>query len=143
MPIKSYFKKLTDTLIYFDFQPLLFFWIVSDILNSQILWTSLKYWEGVGQPNTYWLYLAYLIGSVGMLIFINNIRWLSWFVTYYLILYLFSTIRYIVSIYSNLDTEAISIIDVKNILITCWYAFMWCWVLFKLKREILYRSLAK
>jgi hypothetical protein len=26
-------------------------------------------------------------------------------------------------------------------LITCWYAFMWAWILFKLKKEMLERSL--
>ena len=32
---------------------------------------------------------------------------------------------------------------VKNLIITMWYAFMWSWILFKLKREILYKSLKK
>jgi hypothetical protein len=137
----KYFEKIKETLLYFDFQPLLFFWILSDILNNQVLWTTLSFWETAGLPNTYWLYLAYLIGSVGMIIFLHNIKWLSRFVGYYLILFLFSTIRYIVNICVTLDTEPFTIIDGKNLLITCWYAFMWSWILFKLKREMLYNSL--
>jgi hypothetical protein len=81
----------------------------------------------------------YLICSTLMLVFINNITWLSRFVSLYLILYLFSTIRYLVSIYGG--DGAFTLTDFKNILITCWYAFMWAWILFKLKKEILHKSL--
>ena len=39
--------------------------------------------------------------------------------------------------------EPFGVMDVKNLIITMWYAFMWSWILFKLKREILYKSLKK
>jgi hypothetical protein len=139
--VKKYFNRIKETLLYFDFQPLLFFWVVSDLLNNQVLWTTPSYWESVGQPSTYWLYFAYLIGSIGMLISLNHIKWLSKFVLYHLILTLFATIRYLVSIYLTVDEEPITLIDAKNLLITCWYAFMWTWILFKLKVEILHKSL--
>ena len=137
--IKKYFSSIKNTLLYFDFQPLLFFWISSDILNNLVLWTDFGYWEAAGQPNTYWLYLSYLACSTLMLVFIHNLKWLSRFVSLYLILYLFSTIRYLVSIYGG--DEAFTLTDFKNILITCWYAFMWTWILFKLKKEQLHKSL--
>ena len=99
--VLKYFKQIRDTLLYFDFQPLLFFWITSDVLNNQVLWTTLSYWEAVGQPYTYWLYFAYLIASISMII----------------------------------------LTDFKNLLITFWYAFMWTWILLKLKLELLHKSL--
>jgi hypothetical protein len=136
----KYFKKIQETLLYYDFQPLLFFWVFSDILNNQVLWTSLSYWEVAGQPYTYWLYFSYLIISISMMVFIHNIKWLSRFVSVYLILYLFSTIRYLVNIFS-IEGEPFGVTDFKNILITCFYAFMWCWILFKLKKEILHKDL--
>ena len=136
----KYFKKIQETLLYYDFQPLLFFWVFSDILNNQVLWTNLSYWESVGQPYTYWLYFSYLVVSISMMIFIHNIKWLSRFVSVYLTLYLFSTIRYLVNIFS-IEGEPFGVTDFKNILITCFYAFMWCWILFKLKKEILHKSL--
>jgi hypothetical protein len=139
--ITKYFKSIKNTLLYFDFQPLLFFWISSDILNNLVLWTTLDYWTSVGQPNTYWLYFAYLICSVSMVCFIHNIKILSRFVSVYLILYLFSTIRYLVNVFSG--DEFFTVTDFKNILITCWYSFMWIWILFKLKKEILEKSLKK
>mgnify|MGYP003632861494 FL=1 len=136
----KYFKKIQETLLYYDFQPLLFFWVFSDILNNQVLWTNLSYWESVGQPYTYWLYFSYLVVSISMMIFIHNIKWLSRFVSVYLTLYLFSTIRYLVNIF-NVEGEPFDVTDFKNILITCFYAFMWSWILFKLKREILHKDL--
>ena len=136
----KYFKKIQETLLYYDFQPLLFFWVFSDILNNQVLWTSLSYWEVAGQPYTYWLYFSYLIISISMMVFIHNIKWLSRFVSVYLTLYLFSTIRYLVNIF-NIEGEPFDVTDFKNILITCFYAFMWSWILFKLKREILHKDL--
>jgi hypothetical protein len=139
--MKTYLKKIKETLIYFDFQPLLFFWITSDILNNQVLWTTLDYWTKVGQPNTYWLYFAYLTMSVSMMISLHNTKWLARFVTGYLVLNLFSTIRYLVNIYATIDTEPITLVDGKNILITLWYSFMWTWILLKLKLEILHKSL--
>ena len=139
--MKTYLKKIKETLIYFDFQPLLFFWITSDILNNQVLWTTLDYWTKVGQPNTYWLYFAYLTMSISMMISLHNTKWLARFVTGYLVLNLFSTIRYLVNIYATIDTEPITLVDGKNILITLWYSFMWTWILLKLKLEILHKSL--
>ena len=56
-------------------------------------------------------------------------------------MYLFSTIRYLISIYTTVDTEPFTILDFKNVLITCWYAFMWIWILFKLKKEMLNTSI--
>jgi hypothetical protein len=137
----KYFRSIKNTLLYFDFQPLLFFWVSSDILNNLVLWTNLSYWKAEGQQYTYWLYLSYLIVSVNMMLFINNTKWLTRFVSLYLVLYLFSTIRYLVNIFSE-NGEAFSMIDAKNILITCWYASMWIWILFKLKKELLHKTLS-
>jgi hypothetical protein len=141
LPIKKYLQKIKEVLIYFDFEPLLFMWVASDILNNMVLWTTLSYWEELGQPNTYWLYFTYLIGSLGMLVFLHNKKWLARFISFYLTIYLFSTIRYLVNIFSG-EGEAFTVIDAKNILITCWYASMWIWILFKVKKEILHKTLS-
>jgi len=141
MIFKQYFHKLKQLLIYFDFEPLLFVWVVSDVLNNMVLWTSFAYWQELEQPNTYWLYFSYLIGSLSMLICLHNKKWLARCIAGYLILYLFSTIRYLVDIV--LDAEKIfNIMDAKNILITCWYAAIWIWVLIKVKKENLHKELS-
>ena len=87
MSIKSYLRKIKETLIYFEFEPLLFMWVASDILNNMVLWTSLSYWQAEGQLYTHWLYFAYLHRSFRHLVFLHNKKWLARFITYYLTIY--------------------------------------------------------
>ena len=136
--VVMYFNKLKKVLLYFDFQPLLFFWVLSDVFNNMVLWSTHSIWVEQGQGNTYFLYLAYLILSILMLLFIHNYKRLSLFVNLYLCLYLFSTIRYLVNIDWSIGFE---IIDYKNIFITLWYSTMWIWVAFKIKNENLHKQL--
>jgi len=136
--IGNYFKRIKDILIYFDFQPLLFFWVLSDVFNNMVLWSTHSIWVEQGQGNTYFLYLSYLILSLLMLLFIHNYKRLSIIVNLYLILYLFSTIRYLV----NIDwLVGLEVIDYKNIFITIWYSMMWIWIAFKIKNENLHKQL--
>ena len=76
-----------------------------------------------------------------MMVFLHNKKWLARFITYYLIIYLFSTIRYLVDILQG-EGDPFSFIDAKNIIITCWYASMWIWILFKVKKEVLHKTLS-
>jgi hypothetical protein len=136
--VVMYFNKLKKVLLYFDFQPLLFFWVLSDVFNNMVLWSTHSIWVEQGQGNTYFLYLAYLILSILMLLFIHNYKRLSLFVNLYLCLYLFSTIRYLLH---SVDYQNIEIIDYKNIFITLWYSSMWIWIAFKIKNENLHKQL--
>jgi hypothetical protein len=136
--VVMYFNKLKKVLLYFDFQPLLFFWVLSDVFNNMVLWSTHSIWVEQGQGNTYFLYLTYLILSILMLLFIHNYKRLSLFVNLYLCLYLFSTIRYLLH---SVDYQNIEIIDYKNIFITLWYSTMWIWVAFKIKNENLHKQL--
>ena len=136
--VVMYFNKLKKVLLYFDFQPLLFFWVLSDVFNNMVLWSTHSIWLEQGQGNTYFLYLAYLILSILMLLFIHNYKRLSLFVNLYLCLYLFSTIRYLLH---SVDYQNIEIIDYKNIFITLWYSTMWIWIAFKIKNENLHKQL--
>ena len=136
--MKTYLNRIKDILIYFDFQPLLFFWVLSDIFNNMVLWSTHSIWVEQGQGNTYFLYLSYLILSVLMLFFIHNYKRLSVIVNLYLCLYVFSTIRYLVNIDWSIGFE---VIDYKNIFITIWYSMMWIWIAFKIKNENLHKQL--
>ena len=135
----KYIQNIKNILVYYDVQPLLLWWCVSDVFNNQVLWTTYDYWLELGQPNTYWLYMAYLILSLTIVINLNNLKFLIKSIGLYLILYLFSTIRYLVSIYT--EDEGFLLIDFKNIFITLWYSSMWLWIYFKLKKEKLHKSL--
>ena len=135
----KYIQNIKNILVYYDVQPLLLWWCVSDVFNNQVLWTTYDYWLELGQPNTYWLYMAYLVLSLTIVINLNNLKFLIKSIGLYLILYLFSTIRYLVSIYT--EDEGFLLIDFKNIFITLWYSSMWLWIYFKLKKEKLHKSL--
>lgn len=138
--IKRYFTKVSEILKFHDIQPLLLIWCFSDVLNNQVLWTDYNFWLELEQPNTYFLYMTYLIVSCGMLLFINNLVVLSRFITGYLLLTMFATIRYIIDLISNseadFDNQAL-----RALIITLFYFVMWSWIWFKVKREILFRKL--
>ena len=139
MSMNSYIKNIKNILLYYDFQPLLFFWALSDVFNNMVLWSSHQMWIDQGQGNTYFLYLSYLILSILMIVFLNNYKRLSIIVSLYLFLYLFSTIRYLVNMYAG--NVEFTTGDYKNIFITLWYSFMWVWIAFKIKNENLYKEL--
>jgi hypothetical protein len=138
--IKNYFKNILEILKFHDIQPLLLFWCFSDVLNNQVLWTDYNFWLELKQPNTYYLYIVYLVVSCGMLFFLNNLVWLSRFITAYLLLTMFATVRYIVNLFTNteadFDTQAL-----RALIITLFYFVMWGWIWFKVKREILYKNI--
>ena len=137
--IKRYFQNIISTLKFHCHSNLLIFWCISDVLNNQVLWTNYSYWLELEQPDTYWLYMAYLVLSLSMLICLNNFGWLIRFITAYLILTLFSTIRYIEDLVgSDIDLDNQTI---RALLLTLFYLIMWSWIWFKIKREMLYKKI--
>ena len=140
--IRNYFKYLFEILKYYDVQPLLLFWCVSDILNNQVLWTDYKYWFDLGQPNTYYLYCAYLVVSLGVFLSMYSIKKCSYFVSAYLMLTLFATVRYVVNLVSNPEsTFDLSVL--RALIITFFYLLIWVWIWVKLQREMLDRKMKK
>ena len=139
--MKGYLKNISNVLNFYDFQPLLFFWILSDLFNNQVLWTDYEYWVDIEQPNTYWLYMSYFVASLFIIRYLNNLKALIRCVSFYLILDLFSTVRYILSIYT--ENEGFLVEDFKSLFITAWYFSMWVWILIKLKKEMLYKVINK
>ena len=133
-------KKYKDILVYYDHQPLLLFWAVSDLFNNQVLWTTLSYWEEMGQPDTYYLYLAYLFVSLGILSTLNRVQWCVNFVFSYLMLHIFSTIRFVAELYFTPDVE-FELYIVKNLTITFVYFVLWVWIYTKMKKEAVHRKI--
>ena len=138
--MRDLIKKYRDILIYYDHQPLLLFWAVSDVFNNQVLWTTLSFWEEAGQPDTYYLYLAYLFVSLGILFTLNRIEICVKFVASYLTLHVFSTIRFLVDLYLTPDLE-FELFIVKNLTITFVYFILWLWIYTKMKKEIVHRRI--
>ena len=68
--------------------------------------------------------------------------WMSRFIGGYLLLTIFATIRYLVSLFT--DNEAVfDTQTIRALVITVFYFMMWSWIWFKVKREILYKKLLK
>jgi len=138
--VKSYLKYLVDILKYYDVQPLLLFWCVSDILNNQVLWTTPEYWVELNQPNTYYLYGAYLLVSIGIFLSMNSLKRCSYFVSAYLLLTLFASVRYVVNLITS-DDMIFDVVVYKNLTITFFYLIIWIWIWWKLQNEILSRKI--
>ena len=85
--------------------------------------------------------MCYFITSLSIIAFLNNLKVLIRCVSVYLLLYLFSTVRYILSIYT--ENEGFVIQDFKSLFITSWYFTMWVWILIKLKKENLYKTIKR
>ena len=126
-------KKYKEILIYHDHQPLLLFWSVSDLFNNQVWWTDLAFWEGVGQPDTYYLYFIYLFISLGILSTLNKVEWCARFV-------FGSTVRFLTSLYLTPDLE-FELVIVKNLTITFIYFVLWTWIYAKMKKEAVHRKI--
>ena len=133
-------KKYKEILIYHDHQPLLLFWAVSDLFNNQVLWTDLAFWESVGQPDTYYLYWVYLFISLGILSSLNRVEVCARFVLTYLMLHIFSTVRFLTDLYQAPDLE-FELVIVKNLTITFIYFVLWTWIYTKMKKEAVHRKI--
>jgi len=137
--LRGLIQKYREILVYHDHQPLLFFWAVSDLFNNQVLWTNLSFWRDAGQPDTYFLYMAYLFISIGILATLNRINLCVRFVFSYLMLHIFSTVRFLVDLYLAPDLE-FELVIVKNLTITFVYFILWVWIYTKMKTEALYKK---
>jgi hypothetical protein len=93
----------------------------------------------VGQPDTYYLYCAYLFISLGILLTLNRVEWCVKFVFGYLMLHIFSTVRFLTDLYLTPDVE-FELVIVKNLTITFIYFVLWVWIYAKMKKEVVHRK---
>jgi len=138
--LRDLIQKYREILVYHDHQPLLLFWAVSDFFNNQVLWTDLAFWEQMGQPDTYYLYMVYLFISIGILSTLNRIDWCARFVFSYLLLHIFSTVRFLTGLYMTPDVE-FELVIVKNLTITFVYFVLWVWIYTKMKAEAVHKKI--
>ena len=92
---KEYFRTYKDIIVYHDYQPLLLFWNISDIANNRVLWSTYWDYKEMGAESAYIQYALYFCVSLGMLFSLPNLRSCARFVAAYLLLYIFSVIRYV------------------------------------------------
>jgi hypothetical protein len=76
-----------------------------------------------------------------MLLFLTNLVWMSRFISAYLLLTIFSTIRYLVNLFAD-EEIVFDNQDIRALVITLFYFIMWSWIWFNVKREILYKKIS-
>ena len=136
---KSYFKTYKDIIVYHDYQPLLLFWNISDIANNRVIWESYWDYKEMGAESAYIQYALYFCVSLGMLFSLPNLRSCARFVAAYLLLYVFSTTKFVVTYFT--DPEFAQNPDIKrSLVVTGVYFTLWCWIYLKMRVELAHRN---
>ncbi len=137
---RAYLNTYKDIIVYHDYQPLLLFWNISDIANNRVLWST--YWEykELGQESAYIQYALYFCVSLGMLFSLPNLRSCARFVAAYLLLYIFSTTKFVVTVWTDPEFAAQPDIG-RSLVVTGVYFTLWCWIYLKMRVEIAHRNL--
>ena len=136
---KRILQPYKDILVYHDYGPLLLFWNISDIFNNRILWQSYTDAVASGQHWAYYQYVLYFIVAIGMLVNLPNVRRCSKFVGAYLLLYIFSTTRFL---YLVATDPEFAVGDVgRSLVITAVYFTLWVWIYWKMRVEIIHKDI--
>jgi len=137
--MKSFFKAYKDILVYHDYGPLLLFWNIADLANNRVLWMS--YGEALdnGMEWAYFQYALYFVVALGMLFSLPNIRSCARFVGAYLLLYIFSTTKFVVNVLSDPEF-AVGEVG-RALVVTGVYFSLWVWIYVKMRVEVMHKDI--
>ena len=137
--MRQFLKAYKDILVYHDYGPLLLFWNIADLANNRVLWMS--YGEAIdnGMEWAYFQYSLYFVVALGMLFSLPNIRSCSRFVGVYLLLYIFSTTRFLVNVFNDPEFAAGDV--GRSLVVTGVYFTLWVWIYVKRRMEVMHKDL--
>ena len=137
--MQNFLKSYKDILVYHDYGPLLLFWNIADLANNRVLWMS--YGEALdnGMEWAYLQYALYFVVALGMLCSLPNIRSCSRFVGAYLLLYIFSTTKFVVNVLSDPEF-AVGEVG-RALVVTGVYFSLWVWIYVKMRMEVMHKDL--
>jgi len=137
--MRSFFKAYRNILVYHDYGPLLLFWNIADLANNRVLWMS--YGEALDGGNewAYFQYALYFVVALGMLFSLPNIRSCSRFVGVYLLLYIFSTTKFVVSVLGDSEFAAGEV--GRSLVVTGVYFSLWVWIYVKMRVGVMHKDL--
>lgn len=135
----GFFAAYREILTYHDYGPLLLFWNVADLANNRVLWMSYGEALDSGMEWAYLQYCLYFVVALGMLFSLPNVRSCSRFVGAYLLLYIFSTTKFIVSVIDDPDFAAGQV--GRSLVVTAVYFSLWVWIYVKMRVEVMHRNL--
>ena len=137
---RAYFKTYKDILVYHDYGPLLLFWNISDIANNRVIWETYWDYKEMGAESAYIQYALYFCVSLGMLFSLPHLKSCARFVAAYLLLYIFSTTKFVVTFLT--DPEFAQNPDIKrSLVVTGVYFTLWCWIYLKMRVELAHRNI--
>ena len=137
--MRQFLKAYKDILVYHDYGPLLLFWNIADLANNRVLWMS--YGEALDGGNewAYFQYCLYFVVALGMLFSLPNVRSCSRFVGVYLLLYIFSTTRFLVNVFDDPEFAAGDV--GRSLVVTGVYFTLWVWRYVKMRVEVMHKDL--
>jgi len=147
--MKSYFKRIKDILTYYDYEPLILFVALFDIIQL----SSTLFWPDEWNCNTFqtfdvyrlydWMPVLYWTSAILIILLINNSKWLVRLITFHTL----QSVFYLV----HLGGTQIMYVDQIEWFQEYWYTFdilrqvfwmfAWIWILFQIKKKELYQKL--
>jgi len=158
--MRKYFKRIKDILTYYDYQPMLFFLAVYDILSQLNVWMHnpgmgdeesnyTKYFDLFyfgGGILTEWIYLVYTLLSVFIILFLHKenvlVKLLIPKVIIGLLFIIDDFIYFGKTIFGLVElsfTEYYSLVMIGEL----WWPIVWGWVLFQMMKKRLYLNANK
>jgi hypothetical protein len=137
--MRRFFRVYKDIFIYYDYQPLLLFWNIADLVNNRVIWSTYGEFADQGAEAAYIQYALYFCVSLGMLFSLNDLKSNIRFVGAYLILYIFSTTRFIVKIFTDPEFAESNEIG-RSLVVTGVYFSLWVWLYVKMRVELAHRK---
>jgi hypothetical protein len=92
-----------------------------------------------GMEWAYLQYALYFVVALGMLFSLPNIRSCSRFVGAYLLLYIFSTTKFVVNVLSD-DEFAVGEVG-RALVVTGVYFSLWVWIYVKMRMEVMHKDI--
>ena len=147
----GYFKRIKDILTYYDYEPLIFFVALYDIVWVGQSIFRLDEWN----CNTFqtfnitsylnWQVMVYWFGAILIVFCINNPKWLTRIIilhTIQSIVYAMENTWFLFSFFSDFLENGLYYAEFYfDLLRQLFWMYVWPWILFQMKKKELYQRL--
>jgi hypothetical protein len=146
-----YFKRIKDILTYYDYEPLIFFvalfdiiWVGSSIFSTDE-WNCNSFQTFDVTDFLSWMVMIYWFGSILIILCINNPKWLTRLIilhTIQSIVYAIDNTWFLFTFLTDFIENGFSYISFHlDLLRQLFWMYVWVWILFQMKKKELYQRL--
>lgn len=149
--MRSYFKRIKDILTYYDYEPLIFFVALFDIIwvGQSIFrhdeWNCNSFQTFSGTNYLSWMVMVYWVCAILIVLCINRPKWLSGLIIIHTIqslIYSTENTWYLLESTPNLFEEGLYYASFYlDLLRQLFWMYVWVWILFQMKKKELYQRL--